>query len=154
MNRLEVKASKLPHILAVLLGLFFIPLGLWCLIAGSAKGFAPVPLGLGLMMLATYGAVVLLVRRGHAKSVKLFSDEGLARNDGLVLAWADLSRVVNQLRITSIAHNTRTLWRTEIHFNGNQSAWLIPSKVSNFREVSEFVHNLPCEHTEAIVGRT
>jgi hypothetical protein len=154
MNRLEVKTSKLPLILAVLLGLFFIPLGSWCLVAGLAEGFAPVPLGIGLMMMATHGAVVWLVRRGHARSVKYFSDEGLARNDGLVLAWADLSRVVNQIRITSIAHNTKSLWRTEIHFNGNQSAWLIPTKVSNFREVSEFVHHLPCEHTEVIVGRT
>lgn len=138
----------------MLLGLFFIPLGLWCLIAGSAKGFAPAPLGLGLIMLATYGAVVWLVRRGHARSVKYFSDEGLARNVGLLLAWADLSRVVNQIRITSICHNTKSLWRTEIHFNSNQSAWLIPTKVSNFLEVSEFVNNLPCDHTEVIVGRT
>ena len=153
MNRPEVKTNKLPLILAVLLGLFFIPLGLWCLIAGLAKGFTPVPFGLGLMMLATYGAVVWLVRRGHARSVKYFSDEGLVRNDGLVLAWADLSRVVNQLRVTSIADNTKTLWRTELHFDGHQSAWLIPNKVSNFREVSEVVHNLPCEHMEVIVGR-
>ncbi len=154
MNRLEVKTNKLPFILGALLGLFFIPSGLWFLFAGLAKGFAPVPSGLGLLMLATYGAVVWLVGRGHTRSVKYFSDEGLVRNDGLALAWADLSRVVDQVRITSIAHNTRALWRTEIHFKGNQSAWLIPNKVGNFREVSEFVHHLPCEHTEVIVGRT
>jgi hypothetical protein len=28
---------------------------------------------------------------------------------------------------------------------------LIPMRISNFREVSEFVRDLPCEHTEVIV---
>ena len=151
MKRLEVKTSKLQPVLAVLLGLFLVPLGLLSLINGWLKGFAPVPLGIGLMLLMVYGAIIWLVRRGHAKSVKYFSDEGLTRNDGRSFAWADLNRVVDQIRITSIAHNTKALWRTEIQFKNGESAWLIPLKVNNFREVSEFVRALPCEHTEVIV---
>jgi hypothetical protein len=103
------------------------------------------------MLLVAYGAISWLVRRGHARSVKYFSDEGLARNDGRSFAWADLNRVVDQIRITSIAHNTKALWRTEIQFKNGESAWLIPLKVNNFSEVSEFVRDLPCEHTEVIV---
>ena len=145
MGRLEVKADNLQFILVILLGLFLLPLGLFNLISGLTKGFAPARLGIGLLTLALYGAVVWLVRRGHGRSVKFFSDSGLVRNDGRSFAWADLSRVVNQVRFRT---NIKAIWRTEILFKGGESAWLIPSKVSNYREVSEYVRNLPCEQTE------
>jgi len=148
MSRLEVKADNLQFILVILLGLFFLPLGLFNLVSGLAKGFAPARLGIGLVTLALYGAVVWLVRRGHARSVKSFSELGLVRNDGRSFAWADLSRVVNQVRFRS---NIKVIWRTEIQFKNGESAWLIPAKVSNYREVSEYVHNLPCEQTEVRV---
>ena len=151
MNRLEVKASKTTFVLLILLGLFFIPIGLVSLLNGLLKGFNLVPFGIGLMCLILFGVVVWLTLRGHRKSVKYFSDEGLARNDGRSFAWADLSRVVDQFRITSVAHTTKTIWRTEIQFRNGESAWLIPTKISNYREVSEFVRNLPCEHTEVRV---
>jgi hypothetical protein len=98
--------------------------------------------------LALYGAVVWLVRRGHGRSVKSFSDLGLVRNDGRTFAWAELSRVVNQVRFRA---NIKVIWRTEIHFKNGESAWLIPAKVSNYHEVSEYVRNLPCEQTEVRV---
>jgi hypothetical protein len=148
LNRLEVKASKTTFVLVILLGLFFIPMGLVSLLNGLLKGFNIVPFGIGLMCLILFVVVVWLILRGHGKSVKYFSDEGLVRNDGRSFAWADLSRVVNQFRITSVAHNTKTIWRTEIQFRNGESAWLIPTKISNYREVNEFVRNLPCEHTE------
>ncbi|HKS28120.1 MAG TPA: hypothetical protein VJS44_09885 [Pyrinomonadaceae bacterium] len=151
MNRLDVKTSKLSFILVILLGLFLVPLSLMNLMNGLLKGFAPVPLGLGLMMLVIYGAVVWLVRRGHAKSVKYFSAEGLVCNDGRSFRWAELSRVVNQIRIDPARGNRKLLWRTEIQFKNGESAWLLPTKVSNFREVSEYVNNLPCEHAEVRV---
>ena len=150
MNRLEVKTSNVQFVLALLLGLFFVPLGLLYVVNGLSKG-SVVPLGLGLVMLALYGVAIWLVRRGHAKSVRYFSDEGLACNDGRTFVWTDLHRVVDQIRILPRTGNTRALWRTEIQFKNGETAWLIPSKVSNFREVSEFVHNLPCEHTEIAV---
>lgn len=151
MNRLEVKASKTTFVLVILLGLFFIPVGLVSLLSGLLKGFNIVPFGIGLMCLILFGVIVWLTLRGHRKSVKYFSDEGLVRNDGRSFAWADLSLVVNQFRITSVAHMTKTIWRTEIQFRNGESAWLIPTKISNYREVSEFVRNLPCEHTEVRV---
>jgi hypothetical protein len=148
LNRLEVKASKTTFVLVILLGLFFIPLGLGNLLNGLLKGFNIALFGIGLMCLILFGVVVWLILRGHGKSVKYFSDKGLVRNDGRSYAWADLSRVVDQFRITSLAHNTKTIWRTEIQFRNGESAWLIPTKISNYREVSEYVRNLPCEHTE------
>lgn len=151
MNRLEVKASKATFVLLILLGLFFIPMGLVSLLNGFLKGFNIVPFGIGLMCLILFGVVVWLILRGHGKSVKYFSDEALVRNDGRSFAWADLSRVVNQFRITSLAHQTKTIWRTEIQFRNGESAWLIPTKISNYREVNEFVRKLPCEHTEVRV---
>lgn len=151
MNRLEVKTSKSPLILSVLLGLFFVPLGLLMLVNGFLKGFAVVPLGIGFMMLVAYGAIIWLVRRGHANSVKSFSEEGLALNDGRNFVWTELNRVVDQIRIISVAHNTKSLWRTEIQFRNGEAAWLIPTKISNFQEVREYVRSLPCEHTEVVV---
>ena len=152
MSRLEVKTSKLQIVLTVLLGLFFIPLGLASLAGGLSRGFKIVPMALGLLMLGMFAAVMWLVRRGHAMSVRYFSDEGLVRNDGRSFAWDDLSRVVDQIRITSLAHGTKAIWRTEIQFRNGESAWLIPTKVSNYAEVSEFVRRLPCEHAEVRVG--
>jgi|SRR6185436_730462 len=146
MNQLEVKLSKLPLILAILLGLFFVPVGLISLVNGILKGFEVVPIGIGLMMLITFGAIIWMVRRGQVRSAKYFSDEGLVRNDGRSFAWADLSRVVDQIRIRP--GGMKIIWRTEIQFKNGDSAWLIPPKVSNYAEVSEFVRSLPCEHTE------
>lgn len=146
MNQLEVKASKLPLILSILLGLFFVPLGLVSVVNGVLKGFNVVPIGIGLMLLITFGAVIWLVRRGHVRSVKYFSDEGLARNDGRRFGWADLNRVVDQIRIRP--GGMKIIWRTEIQFKNGESAWLIPQKVSNYAEVSEYVRGLPCEHKE------
>jgi hypothetical protein len=151
LNRLEVKASKTTFVLVILLGLFFIPIGLGNLLGGLLNGFNIVPFGIGLMCLILFGVVFWLILRGHRKSVKHFSDEGLVRNDGRSFTWADLSRVVNQFKITSVAHNTKIIWRIEIRFKNGESAWLIPTKISNYREVSEFVRNLPCEHTEVRV---
>lgn len=148
MNRLEVKADNLQFIMVIILGLFFLPLGVFNLISAVTKGFAPARMGIGLMTLALYGAVVWLVRRGHGRSVKSFSESGLVRNDGRNFAWADLSRVVNQVRFRS---NVKLIWRTEIEFKDGESAWLIPMKVSNYREASDYVRNLPCEQTEVRV---
>src|SRR5688572_18215496 len=139
MSRLGVKTSKLQPVPAVLLGLLFVPLGLASLAGGLSRGFRIMPVAIGLMMLVMSAAVMWLARRGHARSVRYFSDEGLVRNDGRSFAWADLIRVVDQIRITSLAHGTKAVWRTEIRFRNGESAWLIPTKVGNHAEVSEFV---------------
>ena len=146
MNQLEVKASKLPFILVILLGLFFVPMGLVSLLMGLLKGFEIVPLGVGVMSLIMFGVIVWLVRRGHRRSVKSLSEEGLLRNDGRSFSWADLSRVVDQVRIRPSGR--KSLWRTEIQFKNGESAWVIPTKVSNYGEVAGLVGSLPCEHTE------
>ena len=142
MNRLDVKTSKLHIVATALLGLFFVPIGLLLIINGR--------FGIGLLALVMFVVVFLLVRRGHRKTVRYFSDEKLVRNDGKSFAWADLNRVVNQIR-TRPGTNKKALWRTEIQFNGGEAAWLIPLKVSNYPEVRDFVRSLPCEHTEVNV---
>jgi len=146
MNRLDVKLSKLPLILTILLGLFFVPVGLMSVMNGILKGFEVVPLGIGFMLLISFAAVIWLVRRGQVRSVKYFSDEGVERNDERKFAWADLNRVVDQIRIRP--GGMKVIWRTEIQFKNGESAWLIPPKVSNYAEVVEYVRKLQCEHTE------
>lgn len=146
MNRLDVIASKTPFVLAILLGLLFIPMGLVYLLTGLLKGFNIVQIGLGLACLLMFGAIVWLVLRGHRKSVKYLSAEGLVRNDRRSFSWSELSRVVNKVRVRPSGR--KTIWRTEIRFRDGESAWVIPGKVSNYDEVGRLVDSLPCEHTE------
>ena len=146
MNQMEVKASKLTFVLVILLGLFFVPMGLASLLSGLQKGFAIAPLGIGVMSLIMFGVFVWLILRAHKRSVKYFSAEGLVRNDGRSFSWTDLSRVVVQVRIRPTGG--KSLWRTEIQFKNGESAWVIPTKVSNYGEVAELISSLPCEHKE------
>ena len=146
MNRLEVKASKVTFVLVILLGLFFIPMGLVSLLIGLLKGFNIGQFGLGLMLLIMFGVIVWLVLGAHRKSVKYLLEEGLVRNDGRSFSWSELSRVVDRVRVRPSGR--KTIWRTEIRFKDGESAWVIPGKVSNYDEVGPLVDSLPCEHTE------
>ncbi len=148
MDRLNVATSRVQPVAAVLAGVMMVPLALGSIASGVARGFAPMPVALGLALLAMFGLVMGLVRRGRRNSVRYFSDQGLERGDGRFLPWADLERVVYQVRTRP---EGTSLWRTEIRFRSGESAWLLPLRVANFREVSEFVHRLPCEHTEVSV---
>ena len=148
-KRFEVKTDKVQLVALVLLGLFIVPLGLMLLISQLSKGsrLSPALLLVGLAPLILYGAVAWLFRRAYVKSVRYFSAEGLERNDGRSFAWDDLSRVVNRVRL----HRTtgvKYIWRTELQFRDGESAWLLPTKISNFSEVNALVRTLQCEHTE------
>lgn len=150
MNRLDVKASKLPLVLSILLGLFFVPMGVGLLLNGLFSGMNVVPVVLGLMLLVLFGLVVLLVRRGQVRSVNHFSEDGVTRNDGRKFVWSDLVRIEDQIQVSPAGR--KVIWRTEIQFNNGESAWLIPSKVANYAEVRDYVNRLPCEHVEKTVG--
>lgn len=145
MNRLDVQMSRMQSAAAIVAGVIMVPLGLGALAAGLASGGRMVPVALGVAMLATFAVVVWLQRRAHARSVRYFSEEGLERNDGKWLPWADLERVIYQIRTVG---SEKRLWRTEIRFRGDQAAWLVPLRVRNARDVSAFVGALPCEHAE------
>lgn len=145
MNRLNVETRKLQPMMSIVLAVIMVPLGVLSIVMGLSGGVEPVPLGIGVMVLGTYGAVTALARRGRSRSVKYFSVQGLERNDGRWLSWAELERVVHQIRYVS---GRKRLWRTEIRFTGGEAAWLIPIRVGNLHEVSDFVRRLPCEQAE------
>jgi hypothetical protein len=149
MNRLEVKTSKVTLICAILLGLFCIPMA-----AGNLSrlkyGLKIGPIIWALVSLSIFVVVLWLARRGHARSVKVFTEEGLTRNDGVRFSWADLSCVVDQIH-RKAGSSIDFVWRIEVQFNNGQYAWLITSKVANFREVRQYVDALPCEHKEVRV---
>jgi hypothetical protein len=147
MNRLDVETSRLQPMMAVLLGVIMVPLGLVSLVSGVMRGFAVVPVVIGVMVLAMFGLVVGLVRRGGGKSVRSFTDEGLQRGDGRFLPWTELERVVRQIRVRP-GTGSKALWRTEIWFRNGESAWLLPLRVRNLAEVDQLVRRLPCEQVE------
>ena len=145
MNRLDVKTSKAQLVCLIVLALFIVPLAGGTMYSALRRGFSPAPFLIGLVMLVLYGVILRLVLRGHRRSVRFFSEEGLTRYDGERFPWSDLSHVVDQM------HRRRNaagdfLWRTEIHFKQGGCAWLLPLKIGNFREVSDYVAQLPCEH--------
>jgi len=133
--------------MAVLAGIIMVPLGVLSLASGVTRGMAVVPIMLGLLMLAMFGLVVWLVRRGGARSVRYFSEDGLQRGDGRWLPWTELERVVYQLRVRP-GTSSKDLWRIEIWFRNGESAWLLPLRVRNRDEVGGLVASLPCEHAE------
>ncbi len=145
MDRLDVQTSRLQPAAAALAGLIMVPLGVVSVITGLRAG-AIAPVGIGVAMLALFGLVVWLGRRAHGRSVRYFSPEGLQRNDGKFLAWADLDRVVYQIRENP--PGKKKLWRTEVRFRNGGAAWLLPLRVRNARDVSEYLGGLPCEHAE------
>jgi hypothetical protein len=147
MNRLDVKTSRLQPMMAVLLGVIMVPLGVASLVSGVMRGFAIVPVAIGVMVLAMFGLVVGLVRRGSGKSVRYFTDEGLQRGDGRFLPWTELERVVQQIRVRP-GTRVKALWRTEIWFRNGESAWLLPLRVRNRAEVDRLVRSLPCAQVE------
>jgi len=149
MNRLEVKTSKVTLICAILLGLFCILMA-----AGNLSqlkyGFKIGPIIWALLALSIFLGLILLVRRGHSRSVKVFTEDGLTRNDGVRFSWTDLSCVVDQIH-QKAGSSIDYVWRTEIQFTNGQCAWFIPSKVANSREVRQYIDALPCEHKEVRV---
>lgn len=145
MNRLDVETSRVQSAAAIAAGVIMVPLGVGAIATGLAGSGGMVPVAIGVVMLATFGLVVWLQRRAHARSVRYFSDEGLERNDGKWLPWTDLERVIYQIRVVE---GQKKLWRVEIRFRNDQAAWLVPLRVRNARDVSDFVGALPCEHTE------
>jgi hypothetical protein len=148
MDRLDVQTSRLQPVLAVILGVIMVPLAVLTMFVGLQDGVSVMPLAMSVLMLATFGGVMWLIRRGHSRSVRYFSTEGLERNDGRWLPWTDLERVVDQVRPNPARPGDVKLWRTEIWFRNGESAWLLPLRVGNRREVDAFVHSLPCDHTQ------
>jgi hypothetical protein len=149
MNRLKVKTSKVTLVCAILLGLFCIPMA-----AGSLSqlkyGFKIGPIIWALLSLSIFISVIWLARRGHSRSVKVFTEDGLTRNDGVRFSWADLSCVVDQIH-QKAGSSVDYVWRIEVQFNNGQCGWLIPSKIANFREVRQYVDALPCEQKQVRV---
>jgi hypothetical protein len=143
MNRLEVTPTKVSSAALAVLSFTMLPMGLFALISGLLGGNV-VPIGLGVAMLAMYAFVIFNSRRGDARSVKHFAEDGLLLNDGRTLHWTDLERVVERVRVKPSGR--QLLWRTEIRFRGGETAWLLPTRIRNFAEVEEFVRQLPCEH--------
>lgn len=148
MNRLDVVTSRMHSVMLVVMGILFIPLALASVAMGVSGGIHTTQLGLGVLMLVAYGAVLVLVRRGRSRSVKYFSPQGLERNDGRFLQWDQLERVVHQVRTVG---DEKRLWRTEIRFRNGEAAWVLPLRVENRDQVDSFVRRLPCEHAEMAV---
>jgi hypothetical protein len=144
MSRLVVKSNNTVFICLLILVLFFGVLSLGNLLQ-LRHGFRLAPLIWAFLPIALFAPILWLVRRGHSRSVKIFTEDGLTRNDGYRFSWAELETVIEQIH-RSPSRPVDVLWRVEIHFKSGDCAWLIPNKISNRAEVLAYVAALPCEH--------
>lgn len=145
MSCLEVKTNKVTFVCLLVLAFFFGLLSLGNFLQ-LRHGFRIGPIIWAIVPVAIFAPVLWLARRGHSRSVKVFTEDGLTRNDGLRFSWSDLDCVIDQIHRNPRAGYGDRLWRTEIHFKNGQCAWLIPSKIANRPEVERYVDALPCEH--------
>jgi hypothetical protein len=144
MSRLAVKSNNTVFICLLLLALIFGALALGNLLQ-LRHGFRLAPLIWAVLPIALFLPILWLVRRGHSNSVKIFTEDGLTRNDGYRFSWSELDCVIEQLhRLPN--RPADMLWRVEIHFRNGGCAWLIPNKISNRAAVLAYVAALPCEH--------
>lgn len=143
MGDLTVKTSKLQLILVIGLGLFFVPMGIGMVYSGVSGG-KMVPLGIGTALLVLFSVLLFILVRAHRKSISYFSARGIGRNDGAEIPWSMLQKVVDKM--VRNESGQLLIWRTEFQFNDGTSFWLIPSKVSNWPEVRQYIEALPCEH--------
>lgn len=143
MNELKVITSKLQIVLVTGLGLFFVPAGLWMLLSGLRGGKLD-QIGFGAILLLFFAVLLFIIVRAYRRSVGYFSSRGIGRNDGAEMPWSMLSRTVDKM--TTRDNGKPVLWRTEIQFNDGTNLWLIPSKISNWPEVRDYIATLPCEH--------
>lgn len=149
MTRLVVRSNKTAIICLAILAIFFIPLFLGPIVQ-LKHGFRLDRIIWAAVPVLMFSAVFWLVRRGHSRSVREFTEDGLTRNDGYRFSWSELDYVVDQIhRHPRSARDV--LWRTEIHFKNRGCVWLLPNKIANYAEVSSYVAALPCEHRQVRV---
>ena len=144
MSRLKVKPNRTMFICAVILAIFFIPFFLGPIVQ-LKYGFRFDRIIWAALPVVMFSVLFWVVRRGHARSVKEFTEDGLTRNDGWRFSWSELDSVLDQIHRRT-GSSDDMLWRTEIHFKNGDCAWLIPNKIANYPEVSAYVDALPCEH--------
>jgi len=144
MTKLVIRPNRTVLICLTILAVIFVPLFLGPILQ-LKHGFRFDHVLWAALPVAMFAAVVWLVRRGHSRSVKIFTEEGLTRNDGCRFSWSELDCIIEQLhRHPRFARDA--LWRIEIHFKNGGCAWLIPNKIANYDAVSAYVASLPCEH--------
>lgn len=142
---LEVKSSKLTLVLTILLGLFFVPMGVGSIISGVRSGRVTFGLGLGLAMLLLFGLFIFIFAKARKKAVRYFSASGIGLADSSEAPRVNLLRVVDKI---ALRNGRQIVWRTELEFAGGRTAWLIPNKISNFDDIYAYVKSLPCEQAE------
>jgi hypothetical protein len=143
MTRLVVRPNNAVFICLLILALFFGVMSFGNLLQ-LRHGFRLAPIIWAFVPLAIFAPILWLVRRGHSRSVKIFTEDGLTRNDGYRFSWSELESVIEQIR--RFNRPVDVLWRVEIHFKNGGCAWLIPNKIANRAEVLAYVAALPCEH--------
>jgi hypothetical protein len=143
-TRLVVRPNQTILICLIVLAVIFIPMFLGP-IAQLRHGFRFDRIIWAAVPVVALSIVFSTARRGHSRSVKIFTEDGLTRTDGYRFSWSELDYVVDQFHRRS-GSSRLFHWRTEIHFQNGQCAWLIPNKIANFKEVSAYVAALPCEH--------
>lgn len=92
-------------------------------------------------LLAIIFFLVFLQIRAKRNCVKYIDATGVVRGDGRHFPWTQFCGVVTQTALNRFMK--RYVWRKELAFAGGETVWIIPHRIKNYGEVSNFIGRLP-----------
>lgn len=79
--------------------------------------------------------------RAVRNSLKIIDSSGVTRGDGKHFSWTQFHGVVTQTALNRFMK--RYIWREELAFSDGETVWIIPQRIKNYNEVSNFISQLP-----------
>lgn len=146
-QRVEVKYKRYYGLLFAFIAVFFI--GMAVLISyqsltsqfESANGKIIKGVLFPIALFSIPSVVGILIIRAKRRAVRVFDNSGITRGDGRHFAWNEFRGVVTQTARNR--YRQKYTWREELIFDNGEQAWIIPNRVKNYAEVSNYISHLP-----------
>lgn len=144
--RLEIEYKNLHNILLIGIGAFFVLTPALIFYQTSTSRFSTtreitVKGAFCLFLIAFALFLVFPAIRARRQVVKTFDASGVTRGDGRHFRWAEFCGVVMQTARNRFGQTY--IWRKELAFSDGETAWIIPNRIKNYDEVSEYISRLP-----------
>lgn len=144
---LEVQYKKTYTILFVSVMVFFAGISLLMIAVNGFTSVTVLLLGLNVSLLLL---LYYLQSRARRKSASFFDLVGVTRRDNQRFDW-NAFKGVDYVMAIKPRSGKEYLWRIELVFN-NGEVWIIPLRIKNLDEISNFVATLPGSHQKRITS--
>lgn len=144
--KIEVKYKKTQNFLLIGVIAFFALMSVFIFYQTMTSPFSTlreiiVKSAFSLFLLGIILFIIFLQIRAKRNSVKFIDSSGVTRGDGRHFAWTQFCGVVTQTAFNRFMK--RYVWRKEFAFSGGETVWIIPQRIKNYGEVSDFISRLP-----------